>query len=339
MKKIYTTLLAAILVSGLNAQTLTQANNAPIIGDAYGTRQCDSTTISPGANGAGATWNYSTIAVRTPTLNYAGVSAASTGSAASYPSAAVAVGQGANKYSFYSSTATSLSYWGGNVIIGGQNAVLSYTSPSCMANYPMSLGSSTTSTVGGSLTILGNNGTFTGTVTANASGSGTLMLPSATFNNVLKVVTTQNFNATIPLGSATISMIRYDYYSAAAKYPMFTISTSTVVSLAGTNTETIVTVNTAFSLGVKEIQNSVANLNFYPNPAKGNLTVSFTNANGENASYEMINAIGQTVKKEILSNEKGQVNQNISLEGIESGIYFIKVYVGNGTSVKKVTVQ
>lgn len=339
MKKIYSTFLAALFVGGLNAQTLTQANNAPIIGDAFGTRQCDSTAISAGANGAGATWNYSTIAIRTATTNYAGVSVATTGSTSAYPSASVAVGVGVNKYSFYSSTAGSLSYWGGNVIIGGQNAVLSYTSPSCMANYPMSLGSSTTATVGGSLTILAQNGTFTGTVTASGSGTGTLMLPSATFNNVLKVTTTQNFVGTITLGSANITMIRYDYFSPTAKYPMFTIATSTVVSFAGTNTETIVTVNTAFSLGVKENQNTVANLNFYPNPAKGNLNVSFTNPNGENASYEMINAIGQTVKKESLSNEKGQINQNISLEGIESGIYFIKVYVGSSASVKKVTVQ
>lgn len=342
MKKIYLTIFAAILVSGVNAQTLTQANHAPTVGQAFGTRQCDSTGITAGANGAGATWNYSTIAIRTATTNYNGVTVVSTGSAGAYPSASVAVSAGAGKNSFYSASATELKYWGGDVALGGQNATLAYTSPACHAKYPMSLGTSTTTNVSGTLAVLGQTGNFVGTVTAVGAGTGTLSLPSVNFSNVIKIITTQQFAATVTLiGNASIAQVKYDYYSAVSKAPLFSIAASTVATGFGTTTETLVTINSSYiALGVKENSTaSVSDLNFYPNPAKGNVNVSFSNLNGENASYEMINAIGQTVKKENLSNDKGEVKQNISLDGIESGIYFMKVIVGNNNSVKKITVQ
>jgi hypothetical protein len=57
MKKFYLGILLIFLgLSLFKAQTiLTQNNHAPVIGDVYKTRQCDS-SITPGASGAGATW-------------------------------------------------------------------------------------------------------------------------------------------------------------------------------------------------------------------------------------------------------------------------------------------
>ena len=67
--------------------------------------------------------------------------------------------------------------------------------------------------------------------------------------------------------------------------------------------------------------------------------MSFTNANTENASYEISNALGQLVRKENMGNDKGIVKQNINIESLETGIYFVKVVVGNSSSTKKITVQ
>ena len=63
------------------------------------------------------------------------------------------------------------------------------------------------------------------------------------------------------------------------------------------------------------------------------------NENAEVISYEMINVLGQIVRKENLGNSKGEVKFNIETSGIESGVYFVKVYAGNATSVKKITIQ
>ena len=46
MKKIYSLFAAVICMSSLNAQTLTQANHAPIVGDSYQTVDCSRKNLS-----------------------------------------------------------------------------------------------------------------------------------------------------------------------------------------------------------------------------------------------------------------------------------------------------
>ena len=114
MKKIYSIIAAAVCVSSLNAQTLTQANQAPIVSDSYQTVDCSTVGINPGGNGAGQTYNFSTLTVLTNTATNTGVTVASTGSATTYPSASVSIQTGTAN-AFYSSSATLLRYWGGDI--------------------------------------------------------------------------------------------------------------------------------------------------------------------------------------------------------------------------------
>ena len=48
MKKIYSFIAVAFCIGNINAQTLTQANNAPIVGDVFQTVDCNSVGINPG---------------------------------------------------------------------------------------------------------------------------------------------------------------------------------------------------------------------------------------------------------------------------------------------------
>ena len=192
MKKIYLLITTALISATGFAQTLTQANNAMILGDTYSTKQCDSTGINPGGNGASQVYNFSTIAIHNSTIkNYTTVTVASTSSASAYPSASVAVSAGVGANSFYTSNTTDYKYWGGNLNVGGVSAVFGFSTPMAQARYPMSLTNSTVSATSGTLVVLGNNGTFTGNHTVTATGAGALQLPSSTFPNVLKVTTAQ----------------------------------------------------------------------------------------------------------------------------------------------------
>ncbi|HWY09736.1 MAG TPA: T9SS type A sorting domain-containing protein [Bacteroidia bacterium] len=340
MKKIYSLFAAVICISSLNAQTLTQANNAPIVGDVFQTVDCNSVGINPGGVGAGQTWNYSTMTILTNTVTNTGVTVASTGSASTYPSASVSI-QSGTANAFYSSTASSLKYWGGDVKVGGQNVVMGYSAPAYYAAYSMSLGSSTNSAVSGTLTSVAGPGTFAGTNTVTGAGTGTLMLPGGyNFNAVLKVTTNTALSFTTGLGNGTYTQNKYDYYSSLSKYPLLTIKNETISSLAGTTTETVVTVNNNYkALGITESNISLTNVSVYPNPAKDNINLNFTNENAENASYQIINVIGQNVRLQNIPSTKGETTYNVNLNGIESGIYFIKLTVGNKSSVNKITVQ
>jgi hypothetical protein len=342
MKKLYFSILSAIVGLSLNAQTLTQANHAPIVGDMFGTKQCDSTGVNPGASGSGVIWTFTNVVVHPSVTNYTGVTTASTGSNTSYPSSAVSVSAGPNKNSFYSSTVNSLMYWGGDVSLGALGAILTYTgTQSAMAaKYPMGLGTTTTVPVSGTLTVSGNNGTFSGSCTATADGTGTLKLPSGvTFSNCIRVMTQQNITFNV-IVSGTVVQTKYEWYNAVSKAPLFAISSSSISSLAGNSSQTVVTIASNYiTLGVKESLTNSVDLSVYPNPAKDNLTISYYNENGNNASYQVLNALGQVIKQDNLGSDKGIIRSEISIETLPSGIYFVKVMVGDRSTVEKITVQ
>jgi hypothetical protein len=343
MKKIYTLIAAAFCVAASNAQILIQSNHAPAVGDMYQTVDCSTVGVNPGGNGTGQTWNYSTISVLSTTVTHNGVSVASTGSAAAYPSASVALSIGTGTNNFYSSSPTILQYWGGNVEMGGQQVTLTYTSPAIYATYPFSFGSTTNSTIGGSVTASPvGPGTFSGTGTVTATGTGMIMLPGGyNFNNILKVTTSQAMLANLPIGTATLTQNKYDYYSSLSRYPLFSITTSTLGTTFGVTTETMVTINNNYkTVGINEsTTNVLSNVSVYPNPAKDHTNISFTNENAENASYQLVNVLGQSIRQQAIPSVKGETLFIVDLNGIESGIYFVKLTVGNKTSVTKITVQ
>jgi hypothetical protein len=344
MKKFYFTILSTIFCAGaMVAQSLTQTNHAPAVGNMYTTKQCDSTGITGGANGAGQLWNYSTIIVHPTPTNYTVVSATSTGSTA-YASANVAMSAGPSKNSFYSSSSSMYQYWGGDLSIGGLAITLTYTNAATYATYPFAFGSSANSTVSGTLTSPAGNGSFSGSASVSGAGTGTIMLPAGTVNNILKTVTTQSLNYTFPLGSGSITENRSDFYAPTiSKFPLLTVSssvlTSTVFGTPQSSSQTIVTIDGAYALGLKESLGLNADFSVFPNPAQENITISYLNLFSEKASYEVVNAIGQVVMKDVFSASAGEVKNNITIAALESGIYFVKLTVGNSTSVKKITVQ
>ena len=67
--------------------------------------------------------------------------------------------------------------------------------------------------------------------------------------------------------------------------------------------------------GVEDLDNQ--SFRIYPNPAKGCINVETTE---ENANYEIVNIMGQTVLSGSLNGAK-----QISLDGLSDGMYFIKV--------------
>lgn len=342
MKKIYSFFAIAFCAGSLSAQTLTQANHAPTVGDTYQAVNCSTVGVNPGGNGAGQTWNFSSLSVTSPTTTNNGVTVASTGSAAAYPSSNVALSIGTGTNSFYSASSTGLLYWGGDIKVGGQNIVMAYTSAAPYAVYPMTLGTTTSSNVAGTNTSIAGPGTFTGTSSVTGSGTGMIMLPGGyNFNNILKVTTATTMSFTTPFGPGTYIKNNYDYYSALSKYPLFSISNETITSGLGTTTETVTLINNNYkTVGISESANqTLSNVNIYPNPAKDNVNINFTNENAEAVSYEIVNVIGQTVRTQNIPATKGETLYNVSLTGIESGIYFIKLNVGSRSSITKITVQ
>lgn len=327
MKKILFSSLAILSFCYSNAQTLTQANHAPAnLNKDYVTIQCD--TLAPGASGLGVTWSYTPVMHSSITNTY--VTALTSNTA--YPMADVSVSSGTANTAYYKASATGLNYYGGNISANGIAVNLNYATPAKFAQYPFNAVSTLTSAVGGSLSVLGNNGTFTGNCQVTADATGTLNLVGRSFNDIIRLSTAQVLNGTIPLvGSVTILQLNYDYYSpSASKAPIFSISTSTVTStLGGSSTQTFVTVLLDYlTVNVKENSKESIELSVFPNPS--NSFINFNTASMEASKIMAYDVTGKVVLTENFDN--GKVKLDVS--NLITGIYLYTVIDKNNQTLK-----
>jgi len=339
MRKLY--FFISVLLSGVAAQAqLTQANHAISAGDTFTLNQCDSTGINPGGSGAGVTWNFANIPTRNITLTYTASATTNT----SFPSASVTVSSGSSDNSHYNYNASAGFYHGGSIVVSPVVASLIYTSPAIVAAYPMSLNTTSTAATAGSISVtapIPTSGTFVGTSTVTADGTGTLNLPgNNTFTNVTRVVTSQTLAFSALIGG-TVTQMSYEYFQPGTKGPLVSIRTSTANVGFTSATQTVVTrIKTTPIVPVNTVSIAEANLTqesfvAFPNPAKSTFNVA-GNYNG-NATLLIYDATGRQVENTRLANGHAQID----VSGYSHGLYIYKVLGDNGRSLKtgKLTVS
>lgn len=337
MKRIYPLVLSLITVLSINAQ-LTQSNHAPAAGDQYTTLDCGAT--DPGASGAGVVWNFSAVPTLTnPALLHTGVAVSS----ATYANATVAMGTSVTDISYYKSSAGNLLYYGGNLPIPSYSVSINYTSaPAVYAVYPMSLGTTSTAVIGGSINVTvptALSGPFTGNSRVIADGTGTLTLPGGvTFTNVMRVLNSQTISATIII-PVIVTQETYDYYAFGIKAPIFSIATTTFApSFGSTTTQTVVTRNKdAVGNPTSLSENSAVKNTFsvYPNPSTTFVTIL---AHGADAAQALIyDVTGKMVDKVAFNDGKAKLD----VSEYNKGIYFFTVldHDNNKLGVGKITVS
>lgn len=81
--------------------------------------------------------------------------------------------------------------------------------------------------------------------------------------------------------------------------------------------------------------NNIASFDVYPNPAKGNVTISKLVNDGLDKTIQVINAEGKIIKT--LHTDKNSIS--ISTEDIKSGIYFVKVTQKNAQETVKLVIE
>jgi len=344
MKKIYFSLMTLTAGVAVNAQTLTQVNHAPVIGDTYSTMQCDS-LINPGPTGANALWSFPNLSIRTSVVSNYTTSAVA---AAGYPSNGQVTGSSVNDLAYTTSNASSLKYHGGNFKAGIVEASFIYGAPAVYAAYPMSLNTSSSSPISGSINITAPpaipSGNFTGNSFVVADGSGTLVLPGATgtFSNVLRVVSTQTLNYTAGFLTGVINIKMFNYYAFGVKAPILTITNETVVALGTASTQSLVTINknyltpptnTATSIG--EARNTSFEISIFPNPSS--VALSFVTENQTAKQLSLYDITGKFIATQSFYN--GKIKLDVS--DYNNGLYVYNILNEKGVILKtgKVTVN
>ncbi len=149
-------------------------------------------------------------------------------------------------------------------------------------------------------------------------------------------------NAGVLFSSATTTAIT-------VKIP-FSITNSPGYTQLVTNSHWFNTAEVPFYLGsvapppvdvsVSEYGQQAAELSYlYPNPSNENTTLAIQLKENESVGIVIYNLVGQAVKAYSAEGQNGENRIAIDLNGIEKGIYMVKVNVGNTSSTKKLIIE
>jgi hypothetical protein len=337
MKKIYFNVLFLALLATIPAHaqlTLTKAANEPSLGDNVLWQGYDSTTAIPKSTGAGQSWNFTSLSVNTSSQSVTYTTAASTPSAALFPSATIAaveISAGNTQYEYYHTTASTFEYDGSYKTSPVQTTT--FSNPGTLYKWPVSIASTNTDAIVATQTSTTNTASINGIVSYTAAGSGTVIMPNGnTLTNCLQVV--QVVSITVQSGTNTTNLImeEYDYFSSSVKLPVLTVkyntqTTGTVVSKSCN----INVNNTALTVGMSEHNLSSSDIIVYPNPASNTLWITLP-GNATASSVEIIDVTGKVVAKQMNSNA-------VNISSLPKAAYFARVKYENNVIQKPFVVS
>ena len=288
----------------------------------------EATAIDVNSSGAAVTWNYGTL-TQTGTLAISAVAPSGTPGASNFPEAdfAVTIDDGADEVptSYYSVSAAAISvegiYSASN--IGSQS--LKYDQPLDFVRFPFTHNASFTQSMDGIITVdLGTILTIvrTGTQTVVCDGYGTLVTPAGTFNDVLRIKTTQTFDDNLEgFGSEHNEVVNIDWISPA-------LNGLILLQRSEKNLDGAITIKGLWvdpgTVGIAKL--SATGLNVYPNPSTGNISVTTEGFANENVSVDIYSVTGQLLGNLYNgSSNGGNLNLNVKSANVAAGAYILKV--------------
>jgi hypothetical protein len=325
MKKLllFATMLA--IHNGIHAQlTLTKAANEPVSGDSWTTKKFDSTVVVPKNTGTGQTWNFNTFTATTQTNVTTYTTAASTPGYSLFPGSTLANLKGGSEVGYFKSAGSNWEFMG--FYDNSGPTVLTLTNTGVFATWPISYGSTLNDFANGTMTSGTMTINFSGTVSTNASGAGTVILPGGnTFTNCLLVVQ----SVSLSIGTDSQFEKIYSFYHSSSKFPIAEYNYQTSISGTVTNTSFNMEVSLpALTTGLNDLDKIENQILVYPNPAKDWIRIDGLTE----AAVEISDITGKILIKENLSDA-------VNTKGLSPGLYIIKISSERGTVTKRFIVQ
>lgn len=307
--------LTALLTLGAHAQpVLTQATNAPQAGTAFSFHY--GPYLAPGAGGAAQTWDLS--ALSTDSIVFAElVPAASTPNGAQFPTAEVAeVNEVVTTY--YDVTADGAYFAGSD----DGSTVITNNPMGRFLRYPCTFGTTWSSPQGATFTVDGMVVHRSGTVTGEADGHGTVLMPWGTVANALRVHWTTVVQDSTDLFTMQSTYDAYLYYVTGQSYPVAELVTATFTLFGNTQTEQFSRWTGALSTGGQEAR--VEQPVLFPNPATDRLQAMVPAALGEGLTAVVRDAAGRAVLQAAWSGAQGRT-RTLEVAGLAPGAYTLEL--------------
>ncbi len=93
------------------------------------------------------------------------------------------------------------------------------------------------------------------------------------------------------------------------------------------------------AVGNNELFNGATSLSIQPNPTSGLVNITFGNYNNGDYQVDIVNMNGQMVSNNVMSIGSSFDTKTINLEGIEAGVYFVRIVNGETLTTQKLIIK
>lgn len=311
--KLFTFLACLIVISTqLFSQTYTN-ENIPEMGDSVAIMaNNDMTVFTPGDGGEDVTWDFTNDSY--PDDDYfVFVNPSTTPFADEFPDAVMCGKSKDGAYQYYSSIMNEMEISGFATNFDENdpdNNIYGYFDPPInMFDLPLSYGVKQNSTYSGKYVLAANEFPLTGTVNTEVDGSGTLITPTGTFENILRI----HVQLT-ETGLAGQQVDRYIYVS--EDYRFWIALHEEITVLGDVNIQKWYAVNPiSLSQSSVAIDAEMTTLNLFPNPTEDILTI---NSRNRIETVQIFDAKGKLVAT---ANLNGNTSHQMDVSNLNAGIY------------------
>ena len=333
MKQIYISLLIFITFNYNNAfaqAPILDSTVAVVVGQIAQINIINNALSIPSGNpGPAQTYDYSVLPSFNSSYEILGIDNLTSPFGTTYPNANATVSWSSfgNPYYHFQLTDTSYTYLGGGGSFGDYEYIDAYD----QLRFPFTYNDTYTDSY---LAISNIGGYRSGTVTLNAEGYGTLLVPNQTFNDVLRVKRASSYYDTINGNPRFTEETYYEYYKPGIPHYIllhgfYTITTGTSNPVSGSqlfyNSSTIVS-NTNADLQ-KETNYSISqNGNQWSLNAKNN-------SKDFSSILNIYNLQGQLLMQDHLNFTKEIASKNLQHQHLANGLYLIQFINAKGKLV------
>ena len=320
MKRNLLIVAMAFSCSAVAQTTITKSYNDPVVGDVLNNVVVNG-AINNTPTGANVNYDNSTVTAGAASVNT--YSAPTTAELTNFPLATIKHSDGNGITVYYKQSADKLE------IVGIENTAgtLKFTNAGTAITYPTSYGTTTTDQAQGSLVASGTTAYFKGNIVSNADATGTLIIGTQTFNNVLRLKITQNYNiyldSTMLFSVGTATNTSYMYFDAAHKFPLLNYAEASInVPVASINQSTSgAQAQSVVFLSATDVA-AKSKFTVYPNPVHD---VLFVEGNiGNKANGVLYSIDGKRIQ------ETAIVDGKIDTSNLSKGVYVLEIISGDG---------
>jgi hypothetical protein len=319
---VFITLLFKISVS---QPILDYVNNGFIVGQTFSVSFCP--YFSAGLPGANQTWNFSNIQSTSTSIIVVKPTPANVVIPVINAVNITLFDSLNNKSQFYSLFNDSL-----KSVISNEFAS-ACAQPQMSLKYPFNYGDS----IKKGFTC--NNGPNSGgpqSYLVKYDGYGTLILPNATYNNVVRIKYISSMTQYTGFGTQAFQGKIYDttycWFSLGIHYPIAKLKANYFIKNTSPSiiTKHFTYVN-AISIGLLENKANSSTLSVFPNPADDKINIMY-DYNLKAGNYMVVNALGETVKQGLFSIES---SETIDVSSLNSGYYILLIDINGKKDTKK----